>query len=158
MATLRGFAHHDHTHCIADCVAVVETACAEAGLRLTDQRRRVLEILLRDHRALGAYQILEELRRDGLAAQPPVAYRALDFLVGHGFAHKVERLNAFVACTHPGDDHAPVFLICRLCRTVAEAPAGSAAGAVDAVVQSTGFAVETATIEAVGLCPDCAAA
>lgn len=155
MTTPLGFDRHDHHGCISECVASMERVCADKGLRLTPNRRKVLEILLREHRALGAYQILEEMQKDGTAAQPPVAYRALDFLVEHGFAHKVERLNAFIACVHPGEDHAPMFLICRMCRAVAEAPAASVRQALGESSQTSGFVVETSTVEAVGLCPHC---
>ena len=62
-------------------------------------------MLLQEHRALGAYAILDRLRDAGFGSQPPVAYRALDFLVENGFVHKIERLNAFVACSHPGASH-----------------------------------------------------
>jgi Fur family zinc uptake transcriptional regulator len=82
---------------------------------LTPVRRRVLEILLAQHRALGAYDILDTLREEGLGSQPPVADRALDFLIKNGFAHKIERLNAFIACTHLGQSHTPAFLICWNC-------------------------------------------
>ena len=75
----------------------------------TPVRRRALEILLKEHRALGAYEVLDGLREPGFGSQPPVAYRALEFLVTHGFAHRVERLNAFIACAHPGKAHAPAF-------------------------------------------------
>ena len=116
-----GFEPHDHSHCIQDGIAAVDAHCRAKGLQFTPVRRRVLEILLQEHRALGAYEILDRLRTEGLGSQPPVAYRALDFLVKNGFAHKIERLNAFIACTHPGEHHAPFFLICRSCDAVAEA-------------------------------------
>ncbi len=96
-----GFEPHDHIGCIADAITVAEARCTANGLQMTPVRRRVLEILLQEHVALGAYAILERLRQEGLGSQPPVAYRALDFLVKHGFVHKIERLNAFVACSHP---------------------------------------------------------
>ena len=83
-------------------LAAAETRCAKESLRLTPVRRKVLELLLQEHRALGAYAILDLLREAGFGSQPPVAYRALDFLAEHGFVHKIERLNAFVACVHPG--------------------------------------------------------
>ncbi|MDM7256178.1 MAG: transcriptional repressor, partial [Paracoccus sp. (in: a-proteobacteria)] len=70
------------------------------GLRLTAVRRRVLEILLENHKAMGAYEILDRLAAEGFGKQPPVAYRALDFLVEHGLVHRVQRLNAFAACLH----------------------------------------------------------
>ena len=149
------FHSHDHDHCIADCVAAVEQKCREAGLKLTPQRRRVLEILLNKHKALGAYDILEVLRAEGQTAEPPVAYRALDFLVGHGFAHKVERLNAFVACSHPGQDHAPALLICSSCRSVAEAPSEMMHDALSRTADKMGFDLQTAAIEAIGHCPTC---
>ena len=150
-----GFEKHDHHACIADAVAATEATCHAQGLKLTAQRRRVLEILLDEHKAMGAYDILEVLRRDGLAAQPPVAYRALDFLVEHGFAHKVERLNAFIACAHPGQNHAPAFLICRLCKGVAETPSSTPRSALCDIAQAAGFEVEATVVEAVGLCPSC---
>lgn len=151
-----GFTSHDHAACVSDGVAAAESVCSAAGLKLTAQRRRVLEILLSEHRAMGAYDILDVLRADGQAAQPPVAYRALDFLVEHGFAHKVERLNAFVACANPGKKHAPGFLICRMCKAVAEAPIAPVRKALDKSAAQAGFIVEKAAIEALGLCPECA--
>ena len=111
-----GFEHHNHDACIADALARAEAHCASHGLKFTPVRRRTLEILLHEHRALGAYDLLDLLAQDGLGKQPPVAYRALDFLVSAGFAHKIERLNAYIACSHLGDDHSPAFLICRNCR------------------------------------------
>lgn len=148
-----GFSDHDHSSCIAQTVQEVEARCAAERLQLTPVRRRVLEILLQRHRALGAYDILDVLRAEGLGSQPPVAYRALDFLVKHRFAHRIEKLNAFVACTHPGEDHTPAFLICRDCNGVAEAQ--DARVALDRSARESGFAIESATIEFEGLCPGC---
>ena len=145
-----GFDTHDHRVCVASALAAAEAQCAASGARLTPIRRRVLEILLAEHRALGAYDVLELLRAEGLGSQPPVAYRALDFLVAHGLAHRVERMNAFIACSHPGETHAPAFLICRVCETVAETDAPK--------VATSGFEVEQTVVEAEGVCPNCKAA
>lgn len=150
-----GFEHHDHHACIDTSVAEAERRCQAEGLRLTDVRRRVLEILLERHKAVGAYDILEILNSEGLGSQPPVAYRALEFLVTNGFAHKIERLNAFVACGHPSGACAPAFLICRGCEKVAEAQAIPNEGALGATAAAAGFVIERAVVEAVGLCPDC---
>ncbi len=143
-----GFDRHDHRACIATALAAAEKVCAEKGLRFTPVRRQVLSILLEAHEAVGAYEVLERL--DGAA--PPVAYRALAFLTENGFAHRIERLNAFVACAHPGAVHDPAFMICRSCHKVAEtaarAPMAGAAAA-------AGFAIEQTVIEAEGLCPAC---
>jgi Fur family zinc uptake transcriptional regulator len=152
------FAAHDHAHCAADTLARAEAITAGGGARLTPVRRRVLEILLEDHRALGAYDVLARLASDGFGNQPPVAYRALEFLVEHGLAHRIQRLNAFAACIHPGEAHAPAFLICRQCQSVAEADAAPARAALDESAGRLGFAIERTTIEAVGLCPACRSA
>ncbi|RVV97907.1 transcriptional repressor [Mesobaculum littorinae] len=149
------FEPHDHSSCVSDGVAAVERHCAEHKLQFTKVRRRVLEILLNQHKAWGAYEILDKLREEGLGSQPPVAYRALDFLVSHGFAHRIERLNAFIACTHFDTHHAPAFLICRSCNRVVEAESDPRAGELGRAAQSAGFVIERTVREAEGLCPAC---
>lgn len=149
------FAAHDHAHCSQDALRRAEAITAANSVRLTPVRRRVLEILLEDHRALGAYDVLARLAADGFGNQPPVAYRALEFLVEHGLAHRIQRLNAFTACVHPGEAHAPAFLICRQCQAVAEAKAQAARSALEDEAARSGFLIERSTIEALGLCPAC---
>lgn len=151
-----GFTHHDHATCVLDGLLAAEVRCSSEGLRFTPVRRKVLEILLEEHRALGAYVILDRLRNEGFGSQPPVAYRALDFLVINGLAHKIERLNAFIACAHPHEPHAPAFMICRLCDAVAEAQSSPARGALGAAARATGFRIERTVVEAEGVCPACA--
>lgn len=150
-----GFERHDHEGCIAGAIGAAESACAAQRIQLTPVRRRVLEILLQEHRALGAYDILGRLSREGLGSQPPVAYRALDFLVRYGFVHRIERLNAFVACSHPGRSHAPAFMICRLCTAVAETRAVPSKGALGTAARAAGFRIERTVLEAEGVCPTC---
>ncbi len=152
-----GFEAHDHGHCVETAIAAAEAHCAAEGLRFTPVRRVALEILLREHRAMGAYELLERLHEAGFGAQPPVAYRALDFLVAAGFVHKIERLNAFIACAHPGATHSPAFLICRLCDAVAEAQSAPARGTLGEAARATGFQIERTVVEALGVCPSCAA-
>jgi len=150
-----GFEHHDHQRCRRAALDTAEAHCTRHRLNFTPVRRRVLEILLEGHRAMGAYEILDTLRDEGLGAQPPVAYRALDFLVTNGFAHKIERLNAFIACSHPDASHSPAFLICRSCHAVAETRAETARGMLGAAADAAGFEIEQAVVEAVGRCPRC---
>lgn len=150
-----GFHPHNHDSCIKTGVSAAAETCAAEGLQLTDVRRRVLEILLEKHRALGAYDILEVLREEGMGSQPPVAYRALDFLTKHGFAHKIERLNKFVACSDIGGNHTPAFLICTGCDLVAEAHLEASTGRLSKAADAVGFTIERAVLEAEGLCQSC---
>ncbi|SPF76777.1 Zinc uptake regulation protein [Aliiroseovarius pelagivivens] len=149
------FHDHDHTSCTSDALSRAEGICLQAGARLTPVRRRTLEILLEEHRAMGAYDVLERLSEDGFGSQPPVAYRALEFLVDQGLAHRIRRLNAFTACTTFECDHAPAFFICRTCKAVAEIPATALRSMINEAGAKLGFAVERANVEALGLCPSC---
>jgi Fur family zinc uptake transcriptional regulator len=120
---------------------------------MTPVRLRTLEILLEEHAAMGAYDVLARLNCEGLGSKPPLAYRALGFWVDQGFVHRIERLNAFIACAYPQDAHNLVFMICRCCGTVAEAQAQS--GKFVQSAAQTGFQIEQTVIEPEGLCPSC---
>lgn len=151
------FAPHDHGLCEGEGIERAEVLTGKRGVRLTPVRRRVLQILLKEHKALGAYDVLNRLAGEGYGNQPPVAYRALEFLEEQGLVHRIRRLNAYVACLHPGEDHAPAFLICRSCNAVAEADSGITINALTGAATDLGFLIERTTIEALGLCPACQA-
>jgi Fur family zinc uptake transcriptional regulator len=137
---------------VATALGAAEAACAERGERLTLLRRRTLEILLESHAAQGAYDVLARLEAEGFGSKPPVAYRALSFLVENGFAHRIEGISAFVACARPGEPHEPSFLVCRSCRRVAEE---AVAPPLAPEAAAEGFVVERTVVEAQGLCFAC---
>lgn len=144
------FDDHDHRDCVATALSAAAACCAARHLQMTPVRKQVLEILLESHKAMGAYDVLDRLRAEGRAAQPPTAYRALAFLTENGFAHRIESLNAFVACARPGSaDHDPAFLICTGCGRVAEDEVPDVPGIAE------GFRVDHVVVEAEGLCPAC---
>ena len=72
---------------------------------LTRNQGLVLGALNHSEAPLSAYDILDKLRADGLRA-PLQVYRALDKLVERGLAHRLESLNAFVACADEHCHHA----------------------------------------------------
>lgn len=145
------FSHHDHGQCRRDALDRAE----REGLRLTKWRQKVLDLLLEDHRSMGAYEILDRLRSQGVTPQPPTAYRALDYLVEHGLAHRIEKLNAYVACARPDACERAGFIVCKRCRTVAEIEcAPSEAGLLKAAA-SSGFSAESTVMEVEGVCADC---
>jgi Fur family zinc uptake transcriptional regulator len=115
----------------------------------------VLDALLESHRAMTAYELLDRLAAAGLGSQPPVVYRALDFLVANGFAHRIERLGAYAACTEGRRAHVAGFLICRACRQVAETALGRTPRGLSAEAGAAGFAIERTVVEAEGLCARC---
>lgn len=150
-----GFAQHDHKRCVQRALKEADSYCEENQLRFTSVRRRTLGILLESHVAMGAYDVLERLKAEGLGSKPPIAYRALSFLLDNGFIHRIERLNAFVACAHPGANHLPAFLICTDCGNVAEAAVSPSTDALSRTAKQNGFQIEHTTVEAEGQCPGC---
>ena len=133
-----------------------ERRCAAEHQRLTEPRRRALEMLLRAGQPVKAYDLLPRFHAGGRAAKPPTVYRALDFLERHGLAHRIESLNAYVACRRVGETHAAAFLICDCCGATAEVEP-KAASDMDAVGAAAGYRLTSVTIEAHGLCAACAA-
>jgi Fur family zinc uptake transcriptional regulator len=97
-----------------------EAVCAARGERLNAQGRRVLKALLAAGRPLKAYELMHLLAEAGRTPAPPTVYRALRFLIGVGLAHRVESLNAFIACRFPGEAHLAGFHVCVRCGSADE--------------------------------------
>jgi Fur family zinc uptake transcriptional regulator len=151
-----------HVHGADDFVAAVEAACHARGLRLTPVRARVLGLIADAGRPMKAYDLLELLkpandRDEGIgAAAPPTVYRALDFLLANGFIHKLESVNAFVACHHPNTaQHSVPFLICDRCHSAVELEDEAVVAALDERARALGFMPQAQTLEVHGLCARC---
>ncbi len=123
---------------------------------MTAPRREVLELLAQQGQPVKAYELLELLRRRRASAAPPTVYRALDFLLRHGFIHRLDSINAFVACHHPQRAHQVPFLICERCQQAEEVcDDGRVARLIEAEAQRRGFAPRAQTLEVHGLCARC---
>ena len=108
-------------HSARERVALAVSICEGRGVQMTEQRRRVLELLWASGRPTGAYELIEAVtRRDSRPVGPPTVYRALEFLMAQGLVSRIESLNAYVPCVHPERDHDCLFFICRDCRTSVE--------------------------------------
>lgn len=125
---------------------------------LTKNETLVMERLEAATGPLSAYTLLDQLRAEGLRA-PLQVYRALEGLIKQGLVHRLESLNAFVACASH-HDHAhgmAAFAICDSCGQVAELTDHAIAHRLDDWVGATGFVARKAVIEFRGTCADCAA-
>lgn len=148
---------HDHRLCVADALSVADRVCGERGIRFTDLRRRVFELVWASHKPVGAYAILETLRDEGLGSAPPTVYRALDFLLEHELVHRIESLNAFVGCAHPGEKHRGFFLICTQCGNAEELDDERLNAAIARAAEARGFTPRHTTLEVAGTCASCRA-
>jgi Fur family zinc uptake transcriptional regulator len=115
--------------------------------------KAVLGALKTSDQPLSAYDILERVRTSGIRA-PMQVYRSLERLESLGMVHRIEALNAFVACSETAHGHKPGFVICRDCGMVKEFEDGRLGDIVNHAA-GKGFAVEEISVEVLGHCGDC---
>jgi Fur family zinc uptake transcriptional regulator len=149
---------HDHRSCVSATLRAAEERAARNRLRFTPLRRLVLEIVSASHRPLGAYEVLAMFVRAAPSrrAAPPTVYRALDFLTANGFVHRIDSLNAYVACFAPGAPHRAYFFLCESCGRAAEIRDPGLATALAATAAAAAFRVARETVEIAGRCGACA--
>ncbi len=126
---------------------------------LTRNQSLVLDALAKADGPMSAYSILDKLRDQGFRA-PLQVYRALDKLIDYGLIHRLESLNAFVACAHPDchDKGMAAFAICETCGSVTEFDDAVVESRLGAWARDNGFRSMKTTLEIRGLCQTCAAA
>jgi len=146
---------HDHRRCVERALDKAAALCTARAARLTALRRRVLELVWSSHEPVGAYAVLERLRRERRGSAPPTVYRALDFLLRQGLIHRIESLNAFVGCARPERRHGSQFLICTSCGDAAEIDDPRIGATLRRRAAAAGFAIDRLTVELQGVCPRC---
>ncbi|MFN7026952.1 MAG: Fur family transcriptional regulator [Pseudorhizobium sp.] len=130
---------------------------------LTKNQSLVFDVLSRSEAPLSAYTILDKLRDNGFRA-PLQVYRALDKLLERGLVHRLESLNAFVACAHQekaccgAHGHGTVaFAICESCGHVLEFHDHAVDRGLEDWARQRKFRPGKTTIEIRGICEACAA-
>lgn len=146
---------HDHEACVAQALVDAERICLSRGVRLTGRRRRVLELIWRNHEVVTAYGLLEALQEEDPKAKPPTVYRALEFLQENGLVHRIESMNGFTRCEMPGDNSACQFFICTRCGCVDELHSPQLVTLLNEACAKAKFSPRSHTIEVRGLCSAC---
>jgi Fur family zinc uptake transcriptional regulator len=159
---------HNHNQCKSKSMRNAHEVASQSGKKLTTHRLQVLQILLNDHRAMGAYDILHIMQQQSIdiqnktksfgKPQPPTVYRALEFLLDLGLIHKIESQNSYFACTidkpQSGQHMAQAF-ICDICGIVEEEAILSAEQAMFKKADGFGFKIEKIIMEFRGTCAIC---
>ena len=146
-------------HSPRERVALAVSICERRGAKMTELRRRVLELLWASGRPTSAYQLIEAVKlRDSRPVGPPTVYRALEFLMAQGFVSRIETLNAYVPCLHPERDHDCLFFICSGCRASVEFEDPRIGGLLAEDAAGLGFVATRRTVEVGGMCARCAEA
>ena len=123
---------------------------------LTRNQGLVYDALHEADGPLSAYSILDRLRDDGIRA-PQQVYRALDKLLEMGLVHRLESINAFVACSHPAHESRDMiaFTICEKCGKVVEVADEDLARQLDELARKAGFTPKKSVVEVRGNCREC---
>jgi Fur family transcriptional regulator, zinc uptake regulator len=143
---------------VRETLAAAEEHCRAHGVKLTPSRRLILEILAREGRPLGAYDMIEKVgAATGKRPAPVTIYRALDFLLENGLVHRLASRNAYLACAHGHHlRDLVVFLICENCGHVVEATSDALRHNLDTLAATTHFVPRSQVMEIAGRCQACA--
>lgn len=117
----------------------------------------VYDELVRQGSALTAYELLDSVRPSGIRS-PTQVYRALERLAEMRLVHRVESINAFIACTHADDDPHPSavgFAICERCGSVTEIDLSVIEKKLSGLADKSGFRTEHSLLELRGKCRNC---
>ncbi|PHR91515.1 MAG: transcriptional repressor [Robiginitomaculum sp.] len=144
---------HDHESCTPQqMIEAARQICAEKERRFTPLREHVFHLIAHHNGPVKAYDLLDQLKPELGSPKPPTVYRALEFLAGLGLIHRVEALNAYVACDHSQGRHVAEFFICEKCEGLQERHANDHVECVP-----DGFSINRSVIEHYGVCKKCAA-
>ena len=134
----------------------VETLCKKRGIKLTTQRKTVLNIMLKANRAMSAYDLLDLLKVSEPQAKPPTIYRALEFLLEQGFIHKVESTNCYIICPHFHDpQHISILFICDNCQQIIEKHSENIESQLKLLATQSEFLIKHSVLEIHGICHSC---
>ena len=145
----------NHKININEALKKAEIICNKKGVKLTKLRKKVLTLILKNHGYVKAYDLLNDLKKSDASAKPPTVYRSLDFLMEHGFIHKIQSLNAFVGCSHPDEHEDCYFLICKECKNIEECCSNNVKKVLTSTSGKNNFSPNQVTLEITGICQDC---
>jgi Fur family transcriptional regulator, zinc uptake regulator len=123
--------------------------------RAEKTRTHVLDVLRRNSAPMSAYGVLNDLRKTNPRISPPTIYRALAVLCECGQVHRIESMNAFVACQNGGHKHASILSICNACGAVDERVAPELLRTLSRFVGQSGFMTTRQVVEFYGSCGAC---
>ena len=167
-------AQHFSSADIVERLAAAIEHCRVRGVRFTQLRKQIYELILQAKKPVGAYDLMTQLQQmrltevsdttdlmDGQKRQlpknvaPPTVYRSLEFLLSEGLIHQLTSINAYVPCCHPRAEHTAAFLICDICLRVQECSSLPVQEMMSFAEQDVGFTVTHSVIELRGRCQTC---
>ena len=131
---------------------------AKRASELNKKQSLVMNLLSKSKGPLSAYQILYDLKDHGLRG-PTQVYRVLDKLMELGLVHRLESMNAFVACQqekcHEKNKEINLFTICKICGSVQELLSNGLKNIVKSLSKDNNFLLKSSVLELNGVCSKC---
>lgn len=149
---------HAHKSCVAQLKSHVAKITDESGKKFGANQILVLDALMRDHKAVSAYEIVERIAKASNRLQPVQVYRALEALLKLGLVHRLQSKNAYVACNNFDTCEAPQLFYCSSCEQVAEISGGALPAHIAAIALEHDFKLEHGLVELIGYCSECSSA
>ena len=121
-------------------------------------KRMQAEVLavLRSHRTpMSAYEMLGCLGEENSRLAPPTIYRALAALTDRGSVHRLESLNAFIACQRDCHRQASILSVCDDCGGVEENVSADLLKRLSGLAARSGFVPVRHVVEIHGQCATC---
>ena len=125
------------------------------GKRGKQMQTEILTILRDSKNPYSAYTLLERLQETYAKIAPTTVYRALAVLGERGQIHRLESLNAYVACQSEAHHQASVLSICEDCGIVEETFEPDIFSRLSAALRKSGFSAQRHIIEVNGICASC---
>ncbi len=125
---------------------------------LSKNQQIIFDLIKKSNEPLKAYSILSNVQKKGIKA-PLQVYRALDKLVEIGKIHKIESINAFMACQNSGCQvaKATAFSICENCEKVSEIKNSKLFEYLKGFDDKSGMKYKKYNLEFFGVCNECTA-
>lgn len=134
-----------------------EAYIAKLNFKITDLRRDILHILWEAHSPLKAYEILDRLRKIRPNAEPPTAYRVLDFLVLQQIIHRLDNSQSYLLC-HNHEKHEvakQIIMLCKKCNDTIELSNQLLQNLLTEIAASYQFTLNNNIVELTGTCKNC---
>ena len=104
---------------------------------------------------MGSLSFIPKIQKNSPSAKPATVYRGLDFLCKHGFAHRIESNNAYVACASSSDCNSAQFLICESCDKTFEFHSHKFSNEISDHAKKEDFTITHKMLEIKGICREC---